>query len=215
MNDKAPTLFDAAGKFGVRNPLSGEKYILRFPTDEEWIEYSRRIVFEVDGSGRLDPVSDGSQEAAELARQLVDGNREVAEAEFVLERLVRCEVVDIQSAGRQMSVHCVLHGGLRGTATFETPNISVVSNYWVNSFASVAAGAKRQRWIKIDYQAELYDKHIKEVVGWAGRVPACHKAKLISAAIDHAATLISDDSNDFFPGGSGQESPAPEASVGT
>lgn len=177
-------MFDQAKEFLVKILSGGEKVCtVRFPSDEEWCERTRkqRAVRRILGRGKTQYEVTNAEEAdAELfakIRKDQDGAEfDTAEAAKVIERLERCQVLDASRDGDRFRIEmkvpgaCVVH-------VLKIPTQQAVLDYGRASVRAIDMRRQQEIRLALEPSAELWGKVRVAVDGYANpdAVPIVHK----------------------------------------
>ncbi|MGC4052936.1 MAG: hypothetical protein QM757_26715 [Paludibaculum sp.] len=202
-------MFDSTGLFHFT--ISGRPCVVRWPTDAEWCERSRRckIVQTVLSGGRTkSDAPDLEKVGAELFAKIQQEDGAVGidevEAQFVIDRFEWCEVVASEKIGDRFQVSLRVFGP-QADADERPLTTHVLSSLTLRelracSKASVNRVDTRKESITrvaLEPVGALYDKRVVEVVGYAPnvRVPIIHK----DAVITEILRLLHETMIDFDP----------------
>jgi hypothetical protein len=162
------------------------KIDLRFPTDDEWIERSRRhkLIYRNLGRGIQELVSQEPNEAdSELLKRIriAEGPElDAYEAFRILEELSRTQVIEDGSEADPLRVCLRVPGGITTYHIFRMPTAK--ERHQCGRLADSRNVNSREIW-SLNYAAagDLYDATCKESVGYAAAVPIIHKLAALQA----------------------------------
>jgi len=177
-------MFDPTKEFLVKILSGTEKACrVRYPTDEEWCARTRRqrAIRRLLGRGRSHYEVTGAEEAdAELLAKIrldKEGvELDAAEAAKVIERLARCQVVDVERVGDRFRIALRVAGG-RVVHVLKMPTQKEVLEYSRASVRAVEGRREQELRLALEPAAELWAKVCVAVEGYAGAeaVPIVHK----------------------------------------
>ncbi len=203
MSEERKAVFDAALPIRIRLSAGAEKkeVVVRFPTDEEWVEWRlrRKVIIKQLGRGQSETTTPNSEEAdADLVEklrsretELVGQSQTVAgpeldkyEAAMVVDQLQRAEVDDVFEFPGGLHVALRVPGG---TVHHDIQMLSAKDLLqYRRAFARVLdlPYNKPQLTINLPAAGELYDRLGGKSDDYAGAVPISHKASIVRAAVD-------------------------------
>lgn len=213
------TAFDRSRPIEIklRSPEGDKAVTVRFPTDEEWAERTRRrkVLIRHLGRGRSETVPEPSEAAdAELLAKIrltgADAGAEVDpyEAGRILDQLALAEVEDVSPEPGDYRVRLRVPGAITGHS-LRVPSAKELFEY-KRSFARIVDLPYNRQEITINLAAgaTLYDRLCLAVEGYAPgadgaspatQVPIIHKAAAVRAAIDALEAAYAEDGpEDFF-----------------
>ncbi len=181
------TTFDAERIISVKAITADgiKKIDVRFPSDEEWIEHSRRhrLVYRNLGRGIQEQVNqDPVQGDAELLATIRQGEGpeiDPYEAFRILEELSRTRVVENGAEPDPLRINLAVPGATT-VHVFRMPTAK--EKFQLGKLASSRSADNREVW-SLNYSAagDLYDAICKESVHYVGRVPIIHKLAALQA----------------------------------
>lgn len=180
--------FDAARTIEVRiaHPDGDKRVTVRWPTDEEWCEYSHRrqvLIRQLTPSETETEVAGAEEAAAELlARIRQDDGPEVDkyEAAWVVDRLSRARLTDIRREDGAIAVEMEVLGAVV-KHWMRVPTMAEIAGYR-RSFARLIERRGGRQVLRVNLRAagELYDKIVQRSEGYGSSVPVIHKATAVS-----------------------------------
>ncbi len=186
-NGSTLPVFDPARVITIKALTSdGIKRIeVRFPTDQEWIEHSRRhkLVYRNLGRGIQEQVKEEPNEGdAELLAAIRKGEGpevEVFEAYRILEELSRTRVVENGAEPDPLQIRLQVPGAVT-VHVFRMPTAK--EKFQLGKLASARSADSREIW-SINHEAagDLYESLKKEALHYAGPVPIVHKLAALNA----------------------------------
>ena len=195
-------VFSASRKFTVPI-LSGSRKTctVRFPTDQEWCERSRRqrSIRRFLGRGKSEAENlDSSQADLDLFDRIrVDDGADTfdgPEAALVLAKLERTSVEACEREGDNFRLALKVPGAL----TEHLVRIPTRKEMDVHEAASVkVTGQRRAQEIRgfLEPSGALYDSILKENSGYEGPVPIVHKVSIVSEVL----SAVAQDEEDPIP----------------
>lgn len=180
-----------------------KKIIVRFPDDNEFIEWRRRKKILQKDLGRRNfemqnaTPSDYDLELATKLRRDEDGPEiNNADALHVMNSLANCEVENRpEREGKTFVIEMTVRNKTLTTHTLRIPSTQDMMHH-DGMRSSVIHGAYGFQEIRLNYQssAELYDKLKVSASGYANDIPVVHKAEIINVLLQEVKALLSDDS---------------------
>lgn len=188
-------MFDSTGLFHFT--VFGRPCIVRWPTDAEWCERSRRskIVRIILSGGRTrTEIPDAERVAADLFAKIQDGSEpfDEAEAQFVVDKLEWCEVEASEKLGDRFIVSLRTFGPQPDAEdrplTVHSISRVTLKEVKATGKASIDRVDTRKESITrvaLEPTGALYDRHLIEVTGYAENVavPIIHKDAVITEVI--------------------------------
>jgi hypothetical protein len=189
---KSPT-FDVNQpvKAKVVRPEGDLSITLRFPTDDEWIERSRRRKSRSRnlGNGKMQNIPQGPDpKDADLVKNLIVGEAldfDVHEAKRILDRLSTAAVDgDIVREGANLRIPLKV---------FSAPTVHVIripserergEFLQASGVPTVSQGNIDTYGFNLGAAAELYPKLRKEAIGYVGNVSVVHALAILTAAFE-------------------------------
>lgn len=184
-------------------PLGAVCVQVRYPTDQEWCERTRklRLVQTPIGRGRSTTEAVNAVECnAELYRRIaLNGHSgiDAAEAAYVIDRLERCEIAAIEREGGGFAVtlRCV---GARTVHRLKAPTLKQVQDY---RRASVPVPQRNRNVIeyrtRLEPAGQLYAELAETAEGYESRnIPIIHKEAVVEAVINEIDRLMDDEDED-------------------
>lgn len=179
-------MFDRNPKNGFVVPIlsGGEKRCaVRFPTDEEWKERTRKrqAVRRIVGRGKTEydvPNAEGP-DAELFAKILLDafGNEfDAAEASQVIARIERCRVTNVERDGDRYRIEMAVPG-MGVVHVLRIPMKADTLRYGRTSVRSTEGRGVQHIRLSLEPSAELWAKVLVEVHGYenADDIPIIHK----------------------------------------
>lgn len=170
---------------GVRN------IVVRWPTDEQWLQRSRSWHINVQRRGR--GVSETQVESARAdstlyvqIRQEDSPDLEVDEAAKIIEILARCDITDVSLEMDEATVTMTVLGDTEVRHRLKLPTTAQVTQFKRSSVRVMDMPHGRQQ-LRTNMQAglDLYTKCAVGVEGYAnGSIPSIHRDAAIRAVID-------------------------------
>jgi hypothetical protein len=199
--------FDAANEIvvPVSSPDGIKKVAVRFPTDDEWIDWRQRKKIKQRDIGRRNfQIEAGQPEKADaelFEKILVNKNGKVDEAEglHILNRLAACEATERpeQEANSRFRIRLKVLGGIVTEHLLRMPSVREHMDYdRASSAVTFGNFGTQQISIILRPASELYDKLKVETAGYAGEVPVIHKAEAINQLIQEVRQLEREDQDD-------------------
>lgn len=181
----------------IPHPDGDKTVVVRWPTDQEWIDYStsQEIVFSPAGRGETHTEVEGGATAAAdlvaLIRQnetIVDG----AEAERIVDQLRRTRIDEIARTGSQVEIRMRVPGA-DTVHVIRIPSQAQVQAYRRKAMRLVQGRRSRQilrtNWAA---DADLYDALLFSVTGYASEVPVVHKVVVVTEVLAELAGSTDD-----------------------
>ena len=183
-------MFDRSKEFVVKILSGGEKQcVVRFPTDEEWCERTRgqRAIRRQLGRGRAE-YDTSNTEAADAALFLKirvdeDGPEfDEAEGSYVVGRLERCQVLDVERIGDRFRIAMQVAGG-EVAHVLKIPAKRAAIEYGRASVRAIESRRSQEIRLALEPSAELWAKVYVDAEGYhpasgeeiAAAVPIVHK----------------------------------------
>ena len=201
-----PVVFDGSRKILLKL-LSSEgtrEVTVRFPSDEEWVEYNRRrkIIIKQLGRGISETVVPDSGEAdTALFAKIREGEGpevDSFEANRILRQLSQADVDDVVSEAGAFRVVLRVPGGLT-VHIMRMPSAKEVSDFR-RTFARILDLPYGKKELTLNHAAAsaLYQKLAQGTEGYAGAVPIIHQVAAVSAAIDALDAAFAGDQTGNF-----------------
>ncbi len=203
MSEEKRAVFDAALPIRIRLSAGAEKkeVVVRFPTDEEWVEWRlrRKVIIKQLGRGQSETTSPNSEEAdADLVEKLrgretdlvdqvqaaVGPELDKYEAAVVVDQLQKAEVDDVFEFPGGLHVALRVPGG---TVRHDIQMLSAKDLLqYRRAFARVLdlPYNRQQLTINLPAAGDLYDRLNGRSDDYAGGIPIIHKAAVVRAAVD-------------------------------
>jgi hypothetical protein len=195
-------MFDQSKELLVKILSGGEKACrVRYPTDAEWAARTRqqKAVRRLLGRGKSQYEVTGAEEAdaALLAKIRLDKDGvefDVAEAAKVIERLERCQVLDVERAGDRFRIEMRVAGG-RVVHVLKIPTQKDVLDYGRASVHAVDGRREQEIRLALEPAAELWAKVRVAVEGYANAeaVPIVHKDVAVVELLAQVEALQEED----------------------
>jgi len=202
-------MFDVKAEIELTLPSpDGDKTVLvRFPTDEEWIERqkSRRTIIRQLGRGMTETDVRGGEEAdaALLASIRVGEGPELDpyEAARVIDRIGQADVEDVRREANSYRVALRVPGG-ETVHLLKMPTQRQIMEYR-RSFVRLVDLPYGHQELRINMAAAgaLYDELAEAAEGYAGAVPIVHKVPVLQAVIQELEMEIDGGADFFSPSG--------------
>jgi len=179
--------FDSGRLIDIRiaHPEGDRKITVRWPTDEEWCEYSsrRQVLIRQLGPAETETEVSGAEDAAlELLKRIQQEGPELDkyEAAWVVERLSRAQVTDVRREDDAIVVEMRVPGGMVAHR-LRVPTLAEVAAYR-RSFARLIdrRGGRQLLRVNLSASGQLYDKVAVGTEGYESPAPIIHKAAAIS-----------------------------------
>lgn len=193
-------MFDSSKTFVVPT-IDGKRCSVRFPADQEWCDRARKqkLIRRDLGRGKsqYDPMRAKAIDQAlfDRIRQDADGPEfDQHEASYVIERLDRAIVQDIQRAGNEYTVELKVTGAIT-THVLRIPSQKQVDDYGDASAPPPIHGERTTELrVFLEPAGPLYDALLVRNEGYDGSVPIIHKLAATSAMLrDISARMEEDD----------------------
>ncbi len=187
LNGGAP-VFDAERPMRIRLQ-GGKEVVVRFPTDDEWVDWRRRrkVVTKQLGRGKTETLPASQEQDAELVAKLVNGDGpeiDEYEAAIIVEELTRADLDEIEPEGDGYRVTLTVPGGTTTSHAVGMPSAKEIIKFRRAYARSIDQGNRSEITINLQAAADLYAKLCSSSVGYAGKVPIIHQAAALRAAID-------------------------------
>lgn len=188
-------MFDAKAEIGLTlpSPDGPKKIAVRYPSDEQFIEWRRKKkVVQKDLGRRSFQIESSRPEACDLA--LLNAIRvdkengpqiDEAEAYYIIGQLADCEVsTRPEREGSAYTIRMKIMRKLNVSHTLRIPSVKEMMDY-ERMRSSVVFGQYGHQEIKINFRAasELYDKLKVAADGYKGDIPVPHKAEAINVLL--------------------------------
>lgn len=185
-------MFDCSQPIAVKLPPDGARIVrLRFPTDDETADRQRKrkAIVKNLGRGRSETMIPAGEEGDLAFLALLrtdDGTPDVdaAEAEYVVQQILQCEVIDVtpQPEGYRVALAVL---GVDTAAILKGPYLGDVRDFR-KSYARPMDMQYGTREITINLRAagELFRKLFISSENYAGDVPLAHQAAMVLAVIE-------------------------------
>lgn len=185
-------------EFEIPTPEGPKLAKLRFPTDEEWADRSRRKRVMQRNLGRgqtqIEPIDYSSVDAELFAaiRQEGSADLDAYEAQMMLERISYAEVIDLEHQGGQYRVTLATAAG-DATHVVRVPSAKEIMEYR-RTFARVVDKPYGRQEIVINLPAAgaCYNALAVSTEGYKSTVPLPHKSAVVRAAIDAVESASGD-----------------------
>lgn len=181
-------VFRGDAKIGVPLGLSNRKVTVRWPSDDEWIEYDRqtRLITEQLGDGSSRTITEGEEAASTGLLRKINLNGEPCEeddAAAVTLMLSRCETGRPDRAGQVIEIPLTILGGIETRHFLRLPTEKELRNF--NNSAWSVRNRRRTSEIKADLRlmSKFYDTltdRAPEGYEDGSGVPVIHKQAVIS-----------------------------------
>ncbi len=203
-------MFDSRGQYTFNLPSATDpkKIVTQYPTDQQWIDRSRRrkLIEKSLGRGQSETIVTGGPEAdADLMAAIMVESRDVlpAEAARIIERLGKAEIEEVEKTeeGYQVTMR-VLTGTV--SHTLRMPNAQQIDDYrkpvgGLLRFITLANGRTEIR-TNIEVPARLYDGTVQSTNGYAegSAVPIVHKMAAFQAVVNEYERQFEGEGPDDF-----------------
>ena len=186
-------VFDAGRPIRIRLNAGADKkeIALRFPTDEEWVEWrrKRKVIIKQLGRGKSETMVPASEDVdadlVEKLRNAGDGPQvDVYEAAMLVDQLSKAEVDDVLEFPGGLHVELRVPGGIT------RHDIQMLSAKDLLQYRKAFARVldlpynKQELTINLPAAGELYQKLNGKSDDYAGAPPIIHQAAVIKAAVD-------------------------------
>ena len=199
-----PKVFDRTGEFTIPIRLAKKTITVRFPTDAELCRRQAmiRITLQRFGMEGTKTKVDGEERAdLELIKSIKISGDDLdgAEANFVIERLLRAEADESQREGDHFVIPIVVTGGIRTTHTLREPTIAEIRKH-DRATAEDTINGRRGAEFRISPArfGEFYDRLLKETNGYVGEVPVSHKVVVVRELVAAARQIETEDNPENF-----------------
>lgn len=199
-------MFDRNKEFIVRI-LSGEekRCTVRFPTDAEWAERTRkrRVIRRNIGRGQTevevpDPTGPDSDLFAKICSNGDAEHFNEAERAKVIRRLERCEVIAAEREGDSFRIKIAIPGGI-ALHVLRIPMQADVLRYGNTSVKTIDNRRTQDLKLSLEPSAELWQKVIIEAEGYASQadVPIVHKDVVVLELLNQVE--LAEQADDYDP----------------
>lgn len=174
----------------IRRESGPQEIEVRWPTDEEWIERSKgwSIMVQRLGRGVSETQVDTAQADIGLYGKIrVNGSPELeaAEAQKVIEALIRCDITDVALSMDVATVSMTVMGGMKVQHTLRIPTTAEVTGFRRAAVRIMDLPHGRQKLrTNLHAGASLWAQCRKEIAGYAGAIPITHQDAAIRAVIE-------------------------------
>ena len=194
-------MFDTTQPLKTKIPIGGKMEVvsLRFPTDQEWLEYhrTRRVIDQNLGRGKSETSVERAADAATtLFQKISDQQIPPAAAELVINKLARVETVSAVSEDGGYRVAVEFFGGQQASHLLRMPSAEHLKRS--DAATRVIGDGKRAEYrIDLSAFAQMYQELVISAEGYSGPVPLFHKQTAVAGAIKAVRDEMEDD-GDFF-----------------
>ena len=201
-------VFNVAAEFNGKIFSGGEKpFKVRFPSDQEWIERSKkqRLVKKTLGRGRskYDDPDNGELDLALLNKILLPGSGTTEfdgpEATKIIGKLERADFLEQARSGDSFEVKVGVINGIETAHRLRMPTQQQVMDYQRGSIQLYEVNYKGNRSSDIRTNLEpsglLYDALFIDADGYVGAIPIVHKSVAVAEAINALEAL--EEAQDF------------------
>lgn len=186
-------------EFEIPTPEGPKIAKLRFPTDDEWADRSRRKKVMQRNLGRgqtqIEPIDYSSVDFDLFRAVRQDGSADLDayEAQMMFERISYAEVIDLERQGGQYRITLATAAG-DTTHVVKVPSAREIMEYRRN-FARVVDKPYGRQEIVINLPASgaCYNSLAVSTEGYASSVPLPHKSAIVRAAIDAVESATGED----------------------
>jgi hypothetical protein len=172
---------------------------VRWPTDEEWATFfrMRRIVRKQLGGGRARTEFPDNEKAAGLLLAKIRMDEagplfDDSEAEDIIDRLSRCDLVDVYREGATFVIEQQLLGGVEVKHVLRIPSAKQRRRYENSSSQSTDGNRERVTKLFVEPGGELYDACVVSTEGYEGPVPVVHKWAAVSEMLSAIDAVLSE-----------------------
>ncbi len=193
-------MFDTTAiiEFEFQTPEGPKLAKLRFPTDEQWADRSRRKKVTQRNLGRgqtqIEPTDYSHVDADLFAAVRQEGSADLDdyEAQMMLERISYAEVIDLEHQGNQYRITLATAAG-DTTHVVRVPSAKEIMEYR-RTFARVVDKPYGRQEIVINLPAAgaCYNALSVSTEGYKSTVPLPHKSAVVRAAIDAVESATGD-----------------------
>ena len=187
----------------IRRTEGMQEIVVRWPSDQEWIEYRKAVPIKLHHLGR--GMSEGEADSSAADLKLYDkirvGNSPdltPEEAEKMIGDVSRCDIMDVLMSTDDATVEMVICGGFRVRHTLRIPTTAETMQFKRARSRALQLPHGRQL-LRTNIQAggELWTKCQKGAEGYAnGSVPVLHQDAAVLAVInacDNEAEALKDE----------------------
>ncbi len=195
-------MFDTTLDFKIKlpSPSGLVEVTVKFPTDDQWLEYHRgRRVIERDlGRGKTEPAVLGAEAAAErlFAQIKVDGDLDRSQADLLIRRLADARVASVEDEGGQYRV-TVRFLNMTGVHVLKMPSALQMKQ------AEAATRVVNEKYgaveimVNLKVFADLYGEMLVSAEGYSSSAPLLHKHAVVQAVLSEVREAMSG-GEDFF-----------------
>lgn len=205
-------VFDPTRNLRIKLPFSQKQIRLRWPDDETWRQYDRKVraVSIPRGDGKTEMRVENIDAAAEWLIKKVqigapDGEQtdllSPSEAAWVVGKLQRADASEAHRAGEHFEIAMTVFGGVDTVHSLRVPSLAHTRRY--GDFSTLLTGRRGRREVESDLAdaGTLYD----ELANGNGRgyaagkpVPLIHKASALAELMTAAAEVIDQEGEEGF-----------------
>ena len=198
--------FDTNQGFAVpiRREAGLTKVLVRWPTDEEWIERSKgwRITMHRLGRGITETKVESEQADLRLYLKIREEDSpelNADEAKVVVDTISRCDINDVQLDQDEAEVEMTLVNGLKVTHTLRIPTSAEVTQF-KRASARVMDLPHNVQQIRTNLQAgaSLWDKCHVAHGNYTNGVPITHRDAAVRAVIDACERAVEATADEDF-----------------
>lgn len=178
-------------------PLGLESADVRWPTDQEWCNRTRRlkIVQTNLGRGKFRTDAENAQKVnSDLFRAICGSETDVdeAEASYVIDQLERCSVDSVDLDGQCFNVKLTAQGRFETAHRLKAPRQKLIVEYRRSLLDETFGRGKSEIRSKLEPAGDLYDAIHESHDGYEGEVPIIHKQAVVDAVIEKIQAIMDD-----------------------
>lgn len=190
-------------KFKVPSPNGIAETVVKFPTDEQWLEYhrSRRVIEKSLGRNQSEvTIVGGEQAAAKLFSSVANGSAgklDSSQVEIVIDRMASVKVESVEDEGGSYRVMLRFFAG-SGAHVLKMPTAKQMKE--AEAATRVIGGKFGSTEIRVNLEAfsALYGEMAISSEGYAGPVPILHKHAAVQAVLSELRDVMECDAESFF-----------------
>jgi hypothetical protein len=193
-------LFDVAAEIPVKIISGGDlACVVKYPTDQQWIERAakQRLIKRNLGRGASEFDSPNTAEGDSILFDQIridsDGPEFAgADRSTVIDKLERCRIVESARAGNEYRIEATPLG-MRTIHTLRIPTQADILEYSRSAVKSRDMRRHQEIRVCLEPASVLYNKLLVKAEGYAGAVPITHKSSVISELVREIESASEED----------------------
>ncbi len=190
-------------KFKLPSPDGIKEAVVKFPTDEQWLEYhrGRRVIEKSLGRSQSEATVIGADHAASrLFSSIANGSAGTLDndqIEMLVNRMAFSKVEAVEDEGGSYRVTLKFFAGI-SAHVLKMPSAKQMKE--AEAAHRVINGKFNASEIRVNLEtfAALYKEMVVRAEGYAGDVPILHKHAVVQAVLSEVREAIEGDGGSFF-----------------